>query len=258
MTQEELKALLVEVGNELSPYLQSLTKAEEEKPADEKSASASAAPPGATSDPLDGSSVAPPDAPPPQAAPANAPPAAEAAPAQDQGDDFEAYKAEYAQLPLEELKMHVAAAQAALDEAMGTKDPVGDHGQNETSAPPAGPPPDMGMQKSEVNELLEALKKSHQEELEALKGQFAEMQKNTITALEALASPKPVRKAETMVKPEVLAKAEPIPTAKEPAKVKARLSKVVRRNDLTKSDREAINRYFYTGDNYKQIEGLLK
>lgn len=145
MTKEEIASVLAEIDEDLkkaeSEAVAELKKADdgsepepkESAPAEDSSSPAVDAPP---SPPGADSPAGPPDAAPaPGAAPA---PAGD--PGQEQGLTPEALQAEYAQLPPEELDMHLQAAMAAK-EAMAAAGPAagGMPPAGPAGAPPAGP-----------------------------------------------------------------------------------------------------------------------
>lgn len=159
MTKEEIASVLQEIEADLS-------KAESEavavlKKADEGASEPEPKEPAAAEDSSSPASDAPPsaggaDAPagPPDAgaAPAGAPPAGD--PGQEQGLTPEALQAEYAQLPPEELDMHIQAAMAAKEAMAAAAGPAAG-GMPPAGAPPAGPagaPPAAGGMPPEASE----------------------------------------------------------------------------------------------------------
>jgi len=158
MTKEEIASVLAEIDSDLkkaeSEAVAALKKADEgasepepkEPAAAEDSSSpaspASDAPPSAPS--AAGGADAP-AGPPDAGAPAGTPPAGD--PGQEQGLTPEALQAEYAQLPPEELDMHIQAAMAAKEAMAAAAGPAAG-GMPPAGAPPAGPagaPPAGGM-----------------------------------------------------------------------------------------------------------------
>ena len=159
--------------------------------------------------------------------------------------DPAALQSEYAKLPLDELKMHAEAAQAALASAMGggmgAGGPPAGPGGPEASAP-AMPPPAM---KNEMNAYgnggQKAMAKSEAEVASLRKSleEQGKMLERVIGAFEAVVS-KPMRKAETMLNPSAAAMAPKLSKAEVGAKLRTK----VRDTSLTKNDRELINDFF--------------
>lgn len=179
---------------------------------------------------------------------------------QDGGSmDPAALQAEYAKLPLDELKMHMEAAQAALAAAMGggmaaggpAPGPAGPGAGAEASAPPAMKA-EMGatqkvdgkVAKSEAE--VASLKKSLEEQ--------GKMLERVIGAFEAVVS-KPMRKAETMLTPAATASAPKLSKSEMATKLRSK----VRDTSLTKNDRELINDFFLNGNvDASKLSHLLK
>jgi hypothetical protein len=301
----ELHELMSEVQKELDVIL----KAEQEKlakahpgeetssevPADESATSASSdgdgdaddsGPPAADeSAPPSADASAPPaaDAAPP--ADASAPPAdGSADPGADQGLNPEQLKAEYAQLPLEELKMHYLAAKEALFAAMGAGgDPAAAGGPPaDASAPPAPPaaaspppapppaasappvddqsaPPALKAEKQannpanggKVTTVAKSEKDLEIEDLRKKLGDLEEIVPSLIDLVKVAAAP--ARKAVTSVAQ--LEKSNGVDVGSlSKAEIDARLKRAVRTN-LTNPDREAINSYYLSGG-ATGIEGI--
>lgn len=181
MTKEEIAAVLQEVQSEFAKAeteaVAALRKADEgsePKPEPKESESASGAPGGEdssspaldpTGDPAADASSGAPAGGPPAGPAAGAPPADPAA--QQPGLTPEALQAEYAQLPPEELDMHIQAALAAKEALAATAAPAAGPaagappagpaaGAPPPSAPPAGPPDPMAMGKEELRINKEA------------------------------------------------------------------------------------------------------
>jgi hypothetical protein len=176
--------------------------------------------------------------------------------------DPSALQAEFAKLPLDQLKMYAEAAQSALAAAMGggmgAVGPAAGASAPEASAP-AGLPPAMkgemkgsmmkgdgngGMAKSEAE--VASLKKSLEEQ--------GKMLERVIGAFEAVVS-KPMRKAETMLTPAASATEKKLSKSEMAAKLRAK----VRDTSLTKKDRELINDFFLNGNvDASKLSHLLK
>lgn len=294
----ELKSLLDEVEAELVPFLKSqserLAKAsdpdgdgdEDSSPAGEDSAggpppeASASAPEASASEPVppsaEGSAEMPEAS---AAAPGEAPGEAPGAdPAMDQGPlDPESLKAEYAQLPPEELKMHYVAAKAALFELMGQ----GAGPDAGAGAPPGAgagaPPPPMAPPGPEASASAPALKaelkaspgnggdalkvkKSENDELEALKKSNAEMNDMLAVLAKAVESKLVVeRKAVTGVN--AITKPADAPTdvsTLSKSEIAARINKHAM-SPLTKNeDRDLINAYLCKEVSVEKIAHLLK
>lgn len=245
--------------NEVQDVLATVTKAEKTKAAklaksDEDSAGGddddapgaaddAGAPPGADAGPPPGA-----DAGPPPGADAGAPPGADPAgdPAAAGGPtDPAALQAEYAKLPIDELKMHAEAAMAALQAAMGGAGAGGPPGPD-AGAPP---PPDAGMAPAMKKEIKVdgnggSVRKSEKDaEVEALKKSLSETQQiaERLTSAFHTFVTKPMRKAETGV-PAPGAKPPEAPLSKSEAVAKLRGK--IRDVSLSKKDREVMNAVF--------------
>lgn len=260
LTPQDLTEIVESVSRTLAQVVKSekdrLAKADDndadDKPDD--SDPAAGAPPAEGSAPSDG---APPGAPGDDAL--DGPPPAEgsapADPAGDQPPDPAALKAEYAALPVDQLKMHVEAAQAALAEAMGGGDASAAAGA--PPGPPAGAPPgppamksqpSMGGSGGESVKVLKSEVSALGEKLKAKDAELAELKKNLEVATEGLGklagafeafNGRPMRKALT----EPVRKSDEATAPLDPTVVKARLRAKIRDTKLTKSDRENINTY---------------
>jgi len=176
--------------------------------------------------------------------------------------DPAALQSEYAKLPLDELKMHAEAAQAALAAAMGggmgAGGPAAGAGAPEASAPAAPPPAMKGEMKADGNGgQMKPIAKSETTEVAALKKSLEEqgkMLERVIGAFEAVVS-KPMRKAETMLTPAAAAVAPKLSKSEMAAKLRSK----VRDASLTKSDRELINDFFLGGNvDASKLSHLLK
>lgn len=144
----DIDQILAEIESDLAKDGFALAKADDDKddaalspPAAESAPPAGppgGAPPDASAAPAGPPAAdAPPDAPPPDAS------ADPAAPADGSAGppDMEALKAEYSDLPVDELQMHYVAIKAALMAKMGSQSP--DMGaEASASAPPSAPPVD--------------------------------------------------------------------------------------------------------------------
>lgn len=138
----DIDQILAEIESDLAKDGFALAKADDDK--DEAALSPPAAesappagPPGGAPPDASAAPAGPPDAPPPDAS------ADPAAPADGSAGppDMEALKAEYSDLPVDELQMHYVAIKAALMAKMGSQSP--DPGaEASASAPPSAPPVD--------------------------------------------------------------------------------------------------------------------
>lgn len=156
MSKADMKALIKKASEEVG---RAFSKADpgQETPAEETpdGSSASSSPPDTSSSSGPPASVTgdasaggpPPDASgaPPDAS-ASAPPTGDGDPAADTGDQVtpEALFSEYSQLDLEALKMHVAAANAALQQVMSGQGDGSQGAPPDASASAGGPPPSPG------------------------------------------------------------------------------------------------------------------
>lgn len=252
LTKAEIEAILDEVQVTLNKTVEAeknraarLAKAEGDD--DDSGAPEGSAPPEASGPPAE-ASAPPADAPPPEA---SAPPADAAPPGGDpaaaQGPvDPAALQAEYAKLPLDELKMHAEAAMAALQAQMGAG---GDAGMGDPSmgAPPPGPeasaPPMAPAAKKEMapsGNGGEMMKKSEISDLKAELDANREALTKITAAFTNFVS-KPMRKAETALRPQV--RPDPAPLSKSEAEQKLRSK--IKDQSLTKSERGLINDFYY-------------
>lgn len=171
---------------------------------------------------------------------------------------------EYAQLPPDQLKMHLMAAQAAYEQVAGggaggdagappaaSAGPPAGPGGPPPGSPPAGPDPMMAM-KSEVAKLTALVKKSTAE-LETLRKSVAEAKKPKVT-------PRAVNgnNAAERLTPEQLRPTGRVLTKAEITKQLSRLTQDPTK--LSKSDRDSINEYYNGGGKdlslLVNIEGL--
>lgn len=271
----DLKQVISALETELDAAFQqtkaTLVKAEgddEKKGPPAEASDDSASPPASDS--------ASPEAPSPAGPPADA--AGSAAPQADQALTPEALQAEYAQLPPEELDMHIQAALAAK-EALNAAASAGQMGAAPGAAPagpgaspsPGGAPPPMAMKqelssghkkanggmvksedllalvkaemKAEMKTELDALKKAHAAELEAVKKAAAEDVEALSKAIQTVAE-RPERKAVTGISYFKKSEAAPVQPAKtySPAEAKAKLNELI--PTLSKSERNLILDYY--------------
>ena len=267
----DLKQVISALESELDAAFQqskaSLVKAEgddKKKGPPAEASDDSASPPASDS--------ASPEAPPPAGPPADA--AGSAAPQADQALTPEALQAEYAQLPPEELDMHIQAALAAK-EALNAAASAGQMGAAPGAASagpgaspsPGGVPPPMAMKqelssghkkanggmvksedllalvKAEMKTELDALKKAHAAELEAVKKAAAEDVEALSKAIQTVAE-RPERKAVTGISYFKKSEAAPVQPAKtySPAEAKAKLNELI--PTLSKSERNLILDYY--------------
>lgn len=218
MKDSELKALLREVEADMRAALasdKSLRK-NDEVFVEEGAPAATQAPEGsAPPAPVDGGM-----------GPGDAPPPGDDIAGDDGGGgdlDPEALKAEYAQLPPEELKVHYMAAKAAVMELLGA---------NEAGGPEAagGPPPEASAPAA-PDEAFKAEMKKSEEKYKALESKLELMTK----AMELMVGA-PVRKAITGV-PSLNKSERKVPSrAEQEAKVQARLAK----GNLSKSEQNRL------------------
>lgn len=186
--------------------------------------------------------------------------------------DPQALEAEYAQLPLEELKAHYLAAKAALFAAMQGGEqgagapPAGPEGAGAGAPPPASPSPGATaggppMAMSEGNSVAGATQEGNggnkvavakSEDVTALEAQIEALTK-IVTAFVN----KPMQKAITGTS--YVTKSEaPASKPVTKAEITDKLTQLTRNADLKKSDRELINRYYEGTVNTAAIEHLLK
>ena len=279
VSQDELNSILAEVSRDLDEVLkaetenlsESLAKADEEE-MPEGDESAPAAPPADESAP-------PAEAPMDAAAPPadeSAPPAAEAPadPAAEEGPmDVNALTEEYAQLPPEELKMHYMAAKAALYQTMG----AGDQAEQEAPAPadPAAPPapapeasapPPAPAMKGEMSagKAIESspgnggLAKSEEENKSDAQIEELNSKIDTLAKALDLALGTPMRKAVTNIS--YVPKTDETPEEKPLSKSEfhEKLNEKAQDPNLSKSDRQLINKFCVGVVDVAKIEHLLK
>jgi hypothetical protein len=198
----------------------------------------------------------------------SAPPADDPAAPGDEGGqdggstDPAALQAEYAKLPLDELKMHMEAAQAALAAAMGggmvaggpAPGPAGPGAGAEASAPPAMKAEMGAMQKVDGNGGKVAKSEAEVASLKKSLEEQGKMLERVIGAFEAVVS-KPMRKAETMLTPAATASAPKLSKSEMATKLRSK----VRDTSLTKNDRELINDFFLKENvDVSKLSHLLK
>ncbi len=279
MNDTELKKLMEEVRSELAVVLDSeMQKLSKAHPGEETEAES--APDKSSTDSGDGKGAPPPavdsapptdSAPPAPAADASAPPAPDASapvdPAADAGPmDPAALQAEYAALPIEELKMHCLAAKAALFAAMGASDPAmaapADAGAPPAAAPsappmappapaasPTPPPPAMKsemppeMEKSEKDLRIAELEKSVKD-LEGVVPGLLKIVEKTLAM--------PPRKGITSV-----ADLPPGAGSLSKSEIDSRLLRAIK-TDLSDDDRGLVNSYSYGHIGVEKIAHLLK
>lgn len=211
-------------------------------------------------------------------APEGAAPGAEGDPAAagGAGMDPQALEAEYAQLPLEELKAHYLAAKAALFAAM-----QGGGADAGAGAPPAGPeagaPPGAGapapspapspsasagappMAMSEGKAVAGVSQSGNGGQVtKKSEAQLLQEQVDALTKIVSAFVNKPMQKAVTGANYVAKSEGEPVRKSLSNAEVTAKLSELTRNPDLKKSDRDAINRYYEGAVKIDAIEHLLK
>jgi hypothetical protein len=291
VSDAELKGILHELETDLSKYLKDtqsakLSKAREEdgSPSPGFGGSPSAGgDPSASVAPSASPGAAAPDASPMGASPEGAPPegsemppeegegemppeegaAPEGDPAGEQGIDPQALEAEYAQLPVEELKAHYLAAKSALFQKMGQGQPGAGAPQGApppaagpAGAPPAGPPagPPEGAPPAFKAEMpSEGNGGFNKSEADDLRAQLAAMAK-----VVNLLAGSPVQKAVTGLT--YMGKSEPVEdkVVLSQQEVTAKLNVLTRDPSLKKSDRERITGYYEGTVNVSAIADLLK
>lgn len=193
-------------------------------------------------------------------------------PAEQSGPiDPEALKAEYSQLPPEELKMHFLACKAALAEAMGGGQPEqAPEGTPPEGTPPAASPP-MASPAEAAPQPPPALKSEMKsvpanggkpeavlgKSEDASKIEDLENQVEALTKAVKLSLEQPVRRAITSVAflPRTEAEPEQAPSR---AVIREKLSEVIRTKQLKKSDSDRIISYEMGSIGYEQIKDLLK
>lgn len=266
LSEDEIENIL----NEVQGVLASVTKSEKDKATRLAKAEGDDDGAGEESGGGEASAGGPPEASAPPAPEASGPPAgaapeasasADPAAAAPGGDpaaaggpvDPAALQAEYAKLPIDELKAHAEAAMAALQAAMGGAAGGDPAAAGVPPAPPmadaagaGGPPPMAPAMKKEIKvegnggEVMAA--KKSEKEIADLKKSLDENQQALSGVIEAFTKfvSKPVRKAETALKTQV---AEGSKLSKSDATAKLRAK--VKDQSLTKKDRELINGVFF-------------
>ena len=304
---KELNKLLEQVSDDVAGILakaeeseKTLAKASpgEEAPGEETPAGSSTEGSAPEAAPEGSPEGAAPDAGPPEGSPAEeaqetpGQEASEQNPATDESAGPEALVAEYGKLPIEELKMHVMAAHAALMQAIGGGQPgqegapegqpeMPPEGQAPESTPPAGTEPPMGkgevkaspgnggqvksggsMCKSETDTRLEKLEKSLKEKdktIEKLQAQMGE----AVTGLTKLVNKSgnvALRKSIAGIsfdgKPGTTEGKSDVVLSKSEALAKC--TELSTSKDLKKSDREAILSFVLGNAPQSTISHLLK
>lgn len=266
---EELATALTDIAKKEAVAGEKLAKAEESsspeasKKEESSMAKEESAPPAEES----ASGSAPADAPPapspePSPSPAgDAPPADPAADAAAGGDappSPEELMEMYKQLPPDQLKAHLDAAQAAaaamgLDAGAGAPPPPAPEAPPPAAPPPgpsASPAPDMAMKyEAKIKELEEKLTKS------------VEAQEHVVGLLEKIAVPE--RKAVTGITWHKFVPAQPEQPIRKSVKemdekeIKTNLRELVKNPKLTKAEREMVNDYYLKPGSVK-IDQLQK
>lgn len=288
--KEKLDALLAEVTGELNQILKSeqtaLAKAaDDDAPAEESSGSTEGAPaddlaPDASASPEASAPMAPPapEASAPEASPAEASPEASPEASADAGapPSLEELTAAYAQLPPEQLDLHLQAAQAAAQqlglggpEASAPAAPAAAPPAPEASAPaaPMPPPgPEMGMGKGEKPAAVAApkanggqIRKSEKDlVIEALQAQLADQGKALTQLVDALNVP--FRKSVKGIS-EIAYEGKNPGSRKVTDLSKAEVTKLLREKardaSLSKSDRALIVAYTTGSVSVEKLEHLL-
>lgn len=203
-------------------------------------------------------------------APAEKPeaPAPEAAPeaAAEQPQDEQSLEQAYGQLSDEDLRAHYEALKGVLMQRMSAQQGGDQMGAPAASPSPASPAPaaspspsaqpQMAMSmKSEAQVDAAPLSKAAEEKVANLEAQFA-----SVTKLLEMMLTQPAQKAVTTMA-EYVAKSElEKPKAKNYSRkeVIEQLSKAAKDPSLKRMDRDQIDRYVLEGDNFKDIQHLLK
>lgn len=193
----------------------------------------------------------------PEAAEKPAEPAAEEAP-----QDEQSLEQAYGQLSDEDLKSHYEALKGVLMQRMqaqqGADQAAPPAPASPSPAPAASPSPAPAASASPGMALAEKsmeLSKAADEKVVALETQLA-----SVTKLLEMMLTQPAQKAVTTMA-EYVAKSElekPAPKKFTKAEAVAQLSKAARDPSLKRLDRDSIDRYVLIGDNFKDIEHLLK
>lgn len=164
----------------------------------------------------------------------------------------EALQAAYAELPPEELDMHIQAAMAAK-EAMGAA-PAG--------APPQAPeaPPALKADDSDKEESSSKEESSmSKSEIQSLKAEMEEMKKNheqtlaTLTKAVTVVLERPERKAVTSIA--FLGKSEEADQTVNPQDVRAKLRPHLA--SLTKSELSAVSDFYVTGKGFEAVAPIV-
>lgn len=166
-------------------------------------------------------------------------------PAMDQPLTPEALQNEYAQLPPEELKMHLLACKAALLAQTPAVAPAAPPPPAPPAAPPAAP---MDMGKSEGSGELESLKKTVQEQSAMLERFNALLPRLADSFKDILEGKRPLRKSLTGITYDRKPGSEDAPTVSRWAaaprdQVIQKLTEITASDAIQKSDRNLINAY---------------
>lgn len=277
-----------EAPAEKVPAGSSTESSSEESSGAEESSSPSGSTDGDKAAPADGapapdaSATAPADGAPAPDASASADSSASQDPAQDAGGSVESLQAEYAALPLEELKMHMLACKAALISQMAqggaedqsaapadgasAPDASATPGASPAASPaaPSAPPPsdaEPPMAKSQDNELLDRianLEKSLKEKDELLNGFGTALTKFN----EKLSTRKGIAHVSAIMKPGTeLAKSEDKLDLSNLSfdEIKSQLNTITATTKLNKSDQTAVLKFVAGNDkDTAKIAHLLK
>lgn len=197
----------------------------------------------------------------PEAAENPAEPAAEEAP-----QDEQSLEQAYGQLSDEDLKAHYDALKGVLMQRMQAQQGADQAAPPAPAPAPAAPPSPSPAPAAPVNkgvistgmalaEKSMELSKAADEKVVALETQLA-----SVTKLLEMMLTQPAQKAVTTMA-EYVAKSElekPAPKKYTKVEAVAQLSKAARDPSLKRLDRDSIDRYVLVGDNFKDIEHLLK
>lgn len=293
-SNDEVKAIIAEVEQEIDRRLMDgagLAKAEDDEssPAphkepdgDEASASppADAAPPSPSPEPS-AAPASPPPGPDASASPAapSPEPSAPADPAMEGGGEApltpEQLEMEYDQLPDEDFMMHMQAMQASMQKRQAAQAPAA--GAPGMGAPPASPPAPpapamkaeygmtkgtggqvkMGKSEKDLEKEIEDLRKNLAERNDLQKQQDEKIALLTKAVEKHLGQPK--RQAVTSVVPQGGSQAAPVELPNlTKAEAVAKLKDKTASGDLSKADRELVNKYVFNQVGIDKIAHLLK
>ena len=282
ISDDELEAILAEVENDLTQVLKSESENLAKAVGDENDPDAGAPPPAGDA-PAPGGEASPEASAPPDAAPSAppedsaspaAPPAEEgsapADPAAEQGPmDVEGLKAEYSQLPPEELKMHYLAAKAAMFEVMqgaGGAAPGAPAPAPGAGAPPPPDPAAPPAMKSEVPAAQEVSASpgnggmAKSEALAKSEAKFEELaaQVDLLTKALDLSLATPQRRAVTSLSflKKTESGEEEVQLSK--SEIMEKIGEKAKDPSLSKSDRSLINGFCVGSVDVKKIEHLLR